>query len=581
MTRSLCLLSTVLLALAPLSIGQDHGLADLGPRTSGRPIPPGQTCYDVLHYGLTLKVDPETQTIDGSVRMTARWLRPSDHIVLDLDDHLSTKRVALVAANGTEINPGLDLPFKHLGREIRISVDSAFEAAELAPSQEFALIIEYGGSPRVAPRPPWDGGFQWSTTTDGKPWIATSCQMQGPDLWWPCKDQPDDEPESMDIHITVPDGLICASNGQLVNSVAQEGWRTFNWRVNTPINPYGIALNIGPYELLSREVESVAGDRFSIKYWVLPQNLEKGKVLFEDIVRQTRWFEETFGPYPFRGDKYGVVETPHLGMEHQSIIAYGNEYRGNPWGADQGFDFLHHHEMAHEWWANLVTCRNWKDFWIHEGFATYAQSLYTESLKGPIAYRQRMSEIRRGIRNQAPIAPRQPMATADIYFGSAGGDIYNKGAWVMHTLRWLVNNDKDFFHMMRRMAYPDERLEQTTDGSACRFTDTEEIRSIAEKHTGLELAWFFEAYVRTGPLPKLEDKRDGDSLSLRWLNPAGEPFDFPLPVELQLDGKMRRISMLGGKATVDVKGIESIVIDPHSWLLKEETRAKRKPDQNH
>ena len=147
---------------------------------------------------------------------------------------------------------------------------------------------------------------------------------------------------------------------------------------------------------------------------------------------------------------------------------------------------------------------------------------------------------------------------------------------MLHTLRWLVNNDKDYFHMMRRMAYPDPRLENTTDGSACRFTDTEEIRAIAEKHTGLELGWFFEAYVRTGPLPKLVEERDGDTLKLEWKNPADEAFDFPLPVELMLDGKMQRIPMRGGKATVDVKGVDSIVIDPHSWLLKHEERKSRR-----
>ena len=555
--------TTIALALLATLSGPAPVAAAQEVLTSGRPVPPEQACYDVLSYRLELRVDPETRSISGTGEMRGRLLEDAEVVSLDLSDAFEVTGLHLVDGAGRHEVSGV-----HEDGEVRLRVGDAFRARGVAAGEEFTVAVQYHGQPRVAPNPPWDGGFQWSKTASGAPWIATSNQMQGADLWWPCKDQPDDEPDAMDIVVSVPEGVMCVSNGQLVEGgEVADGWSRWHWRVTTPINAYGVALNIAPYETITREYESVAGDTFPITYWVLPENLEKGKVLFEDILRQTRWFEETFGPYPFRGDKYGVAETPHLGMEHQTIIAYGNEYRGNPWGDDQGFDFLHHHEMAHEWWANLVTCRNWKDFWIHESFATYAQALYTEHLNGPAAYRHRMEETRGLLANVAPIAPREDMDAASIYQGGAGGDIYYKGAWALHTLRFLVG-DETFFRALRRMAYPEPELEAKRDGSACRFADTEEIVRIAEEVTGHELDWFFELYLRQPRLPELLVAREGSTLVLRWKTPKDLPF--PMPVEIEVGAERRRIELQGGEARVEV-GKAKVTIDPDRWLLKKDT----------
>ena len=533
------------------------------PLTSGRPAPAEQLCYDVTHYDLALRVLPDEQAIEGRVEVTATLLEPSESLILDLDGRLEVSGVEL-RLHGNESA----LEYRHEGGELVV----ALEDNELAPGEAFTLAISYGGVPRVAPRAPWDGGFQWERTPSGAHWIATSNQMQGADLWWPCKDQPDDEPDGMNIRVTVPSDLKAVANGRLVGVSEEDGLATWHWEVTTPINIYGVALNIAPYEVIEREITSITGERFLAAYWMLPENQEKGAELFEDFVRQIRWFEETFGPYPFRGDKAGLVETPHLGMEHQSVIAYGNEYRGNPWGEDQGFDFLLHHEFAHEYWANLVTCRNWNDFWIHEGFGTYAQALYCEALNGPEGYRKRMREIRRGIRNRAPVAPREPMSTSDVYFGATGGDIYNKGAWILHTLRFLVGDER-FAVALRRMAYPDPALEASRDGRACRFSDTEEIRAIAEQHTGMDLEWFFEVYLRQPALPTLVDEREGDSLTLRWELPEG--LAFPMPVEVEIAGERQRIALEEGTATVEVPEGAEVVIDPDGWLLMNRPRQPR------
>ena len=526
-------------------------------------MPPEQACYDVTHYKIEVRVDPKAKAIRGRVEVSAELVAATNSVVLDLDGRLKIDRVLRLDPQAGEV----PVPYKQADGEVRV------EVGKLAAGSTLRLALEYSGEPRVAPLAPWDGGFVWSETKDGSPWIATANQMQGADLWWPCKDQPDDEADSLDLFVTVPEPLVCAANGRLVTTTpAESGWRTFHWHVSTPINSYGVALNIAPYQTISRDYTSVAGDTFPVTYWVLPENHEKGKVLFEDILRQMAFFESVFGPYPFRGDKYGVAETPHLGMEHQSIIAYGNGYKMDRWGADRGYDELHLHEFAHEWWANLVTCKNWNDFWIHESFASYAQALYAEHVGGEAAYFQEMGE-QRSLLNKAAIAPRAPKSTAEMYFGdkegSPGGDIYFKGSWVLHSLRWLVGDER-FFRALRRMAYPDPALEPKTDGSACRFATTDEILAIAEKECGVELAWFFEVYLRQPKLPELAWKEQGGKLQLLWTSPSKDVF--PMPVEVKLGNEYVRVECPNGKGVLDLRGVKDFAVDPRSRALRLESR---------
>ncbi len=281
--------------------------------------------------------------------------------------------------------------------------------------------------------------------------------------------------------------------------------------------------------------------------------------------------EETCGPYPFRAEKYAVVETPHLGMEHQTIIAYGNRFRLSR----DGYDWLHHHEMSHEWWANLVTCRDWKDMWIHEGIGTYMQALYMEKLRGPSGYRREMNSKRRNIRNRSPVAPRKVRNSHEIYFTAGGNDIYSKGSWIMHTMRWLMEDEK-FFVALRRMAYPDPEMEKVTDGSCVRLTDTDGIRTIAEQHYGKDLGWFFEVYLRQPRLPELVSKQENGKLLLEWKLPPNLKVEFPMPVEVEVDDKRVRVEMPGGKGELAVDEDADVTIDPDRWLLKEERRRRRR-----
>ena len=522
------------------------------PGASGGPVLPAQAATDVQHYDLTLAVDPVTRTIAGRLEMTAEIIEPTHEVMLHLDDRLEVSRVAV---------QGTDREFEHFGGLIRVVLPGALHKGEL-----LHVAVDYAGEPRTAPRAPWDGGFTWAQSADGSPWFTTTCQGEGADLWWPCEDHPNDKPETMDLRITVPEPLFCASNGTLQSVRPNgDGTQTFHWHIASPISNYNVALNVGPYVQLEATYASLAGVDVPVFFWVLPESKDQGEMFLPQILEHLRFFEETVGPYPFRHEKYGVVETPHLGMEHQTIIAYGNKFRPAD-GLDGDYDWLHHHELSHEWWGNLVTCRDWKDMWIHEGFGTYMQALYLQRRFGEEAYRDEMRKNGRRLNHRRPVAPRESRDSKQIYFaddGSHDNDIYSKGSWVLHTLRFVMG-DKDFFEALRRMAYPDPALEEVTDGSQVRFVDTEDFRALVEEITEEDYEWFFEVYLRQPELPVLVARRQGRDLSLRWQVPEG--LRFPMPIQLDLDGRLMRVLMPSGRALVPV-GENAVIVDPHDRVL--------------
>ncbi|HLU38676.1 MAG TPA: M1 family aminopeptidase, partial [Planctomycetota bacterium] len=258
----------------------------------------------------------------------------------------------------------------------------------------------------------------------------------------------------------------------------------------------------------------------------------------------------------------GIAQTPHLGKEHQTIIAYGNRFRKREFA----YDWLHHHELSHEWWGNLVTCRDWKDMWIHEGIGTYMQALYIESRRGRQQYLTQIGRWRRTLANQRAIAPRETQDSRQIYFGAGGSnDIYYKGACVMHTLRWLLG-DEAFFVGLRRLAYPDPELEKVTDGSCVRFEDTDGVQRILEAHSGRELGWFFAVYVRQPALPHLVTERTGTGLALRWEVPGDLPF--PMPVPVVVGDRTHRVEIVDGHGFVPLEPGAEAQVDPEGWVLR-------------
>lgn len=521
-------------------------------KASGGPIEPERAALSLEHVDLAIEVVPERQTLHGVATLTLRTAAPQRRLLIDLDKNLPVSALAI---------DGTPLPASAWSNpEGRLAIT----LPEPLPAGGRAVVrITYGGTPHVAVRAPWDDGLVWAKTPDGKPWIATTAEGYGCDLFWPCLDFPQGEPATVDLHITVPEGLSAPSNGvlQRVEPLA-DGRTTWHWRARSP-NPYSVALTIAPYKEITARHTDRFGATFPMTYWYLPGREVQAQRLFGEFAPTIDFFETVIGPYPWSDEKLGVVETPHLGMEHQTINAYGNNYKKTP----SGFDEIFQHELAHEWFGNQMSAGNWDDYWLHEGYAQYMQPLYGRWREGEARYAIMMDEFRNQILNRAPIVSGRVMTEEEVYEddnGGPGGDIYVKGAWVLHTLRNLIG-DAAFWEVTRRLVYgrPDPR----PGNFQPRFASTPEYVAIVNQVTGRDLGWFFDVYLRQAALPKLIETREDKLLRLRWQAPGGKPF--PLPVEVAIDGKVQTLAMQGGTGTVALPPGAHVVVDPASRILKQ------------
>ena len=549
-----------------LLVGGMGGCTDAPARDSGGALPPEQAAYDVFHYDLEVAADPARKRIEGQVTVHAVVEDRLEDLVLNLDKRLSVSKA------WTPGRPETPHPVERRNgeNEVWIALPDTRE-----PGDTVRVSVSYNGQPREAPDAPWDGGFSWETTPSGDPWIATSCQTEGADLWWPVKDHPSDEPDSMDIAFTVPDSLTAASNGRLRGvERASDSTRTFHWHVSVPINTYNVALNAASYVRLDTTYSSMSGATVPASMYVLPSDSAKGAQAFPDFLKQIRFLEETLGPFPPRTDKYGLAQTPFLGMEHQSIIAYGKNFGSGGLGYEAATDALHFHELAHEWYGNLVTVRDWKDFWLHEGTASYLEALYAGHAydehvrdehpyggRGDSAYHARIDHARESISGGRPIARTAPTTAEDIYHG----DVYHRGALTLHTLRYLIGEEA-LRTLLRRFVYPEGTASDPT--APYRHVTTDDFIQLAEEVSGRSLEAFFQVYLYHADLPTLKTQRKNETLRLEWTTTGDVTFEVPVPV--RVDGETRRVSMEGGEGRLSVREPADVTIDPEGWVLRAE-----------
>lgn len=502
-----------------------------------------QAAFDVQSYDISIKVDPSKRSISGTTIVEAKTVIPTISILLDLDDPYTVSKVTDGKAS---------LKFTRLKGMIRV-----YFPASKQPGDAIRCDVSYSGTPRVARNAPWDGGFVWTKTPSGADWISVALQGEGGDFLFPSKDHPSDRANHATMRLTVPDPLIAVGPGKLQKSEKNaDHTSTFTWFMPLPINNYSLVFNAAPYTLVKDSTKSITGQTIPIHYYVLPENKDKAPRLIEEQKKYIAFMEKYCGPFPFRAVKSGIVETPHLGMEHSTSIAYGNKYR---FAAD-GLDWLLLHEFGHEWWANLVSDADWRDMWIHEGFQSFMDTFYIEQIRGKDAYFTAMKGRKRNVRNAAPVAPR-----AETSSEAYGNDIYDKGALTLHALRYLIGDDA-FLRSIRHMAYPTPESEKWDDGRAMRLVTTDDYVNIASKEAKQDLGWFFEVYVRQAKLPKLKCEAANGVLTLEWITPDNLPF--PMPIDVEVDGKTVRVPMANGKGSVLFSGAAPL-IDPKGWVLRQ------------
>ena len=527
---------------------------------SGGPLLPEQAAYDVTFYDLALRVEPSDSTIAGTLGVYARVVIPMHRLVLDLDTVFTVTGVTALPPSGAAPATGAALPLAWERRGGRLWIALPYT---LQPGEAVAARVAYRGRPRTG----GFGPFSWSRTADGQPWLGVSVETFGADAWWPCKDHPSDETDSMALHVTVPAPLVAVSNGRLRGvHEGPEGTRTYDWFVSTPINNYGVTLDVAPYVPVTERYVSIAGDTMPVTFWALPEDSGRARHAMPEFLDHLRFYEEIGGPYPFRRDKYGIVETPFLGMEHQTLIAYGAGFRNDAMARyDWGFDALHQHELGHEWFGNMITPPDWNDLWLHEAFAQYMQPLYAERRLGAAKARDIMAMARTRIRTTNPlaVAPRETQNSRQAY----ARDVYWRGSWVLHTLRYLMGSDR-FFALLHQWTDPRPPVPSINAACRCRFATTDDFAALASRVAGADLGWFFEVYLRRPELPRLVVERQGSAVTLRWEAPAGLPF--PMPVDVKVDGRTRRVEMPGGSATLTVAERAAVAVDPDGSVLRED-----------
>ncbi|WP_159796527.1 M1 family metallopeptidase [Croceibacterium salegens] len=543
--------SAMLVAAVPAG-ARDISHDDVSPHTSesGAPLTAVEQAMALPHLALAIDVFPDSKTIKGLAEYTVQAAAPLSTVEFDLDHRFKITDITVDGAS--------------LGKDAWSNDEGLLHIAlptPLATGSSIQLGITYSGAPRVAPNAPWNGGFVWSSTPDGKPWIATAVQSEGCDLFWPCVDHPSRRVDVLDLSVSVPEGLVVASNGRLIGSETVGKRTTWRWQARKP-NGYGVSLQIGPYELAQADYASRFGNSIPISFWYLPGNKAGADRLVAEMKDYLDFFESTVGPYPWGDEKVGLAETPHLGMEHQTINAYGENYKLAP----EGFDWLMAHEFAHEWFANQLSNAGTADMWLQEGFGTYMQPLFLKWKQGEASYISKMWEDRPKIRSRVPLAPRGFVQSNyyDDEEAAWGGDIYTKGSWVMHTLRYLVG-DKAFFAAVTNLVY--NRDDPRPGNFDIVVASTDDFQRIAEEKSGRDLGWFFDAYFRTAPLPRLDSARFGTTLSLEWSTPAAKPF--AMPVEVNVDGKLVTVPMTAGRGEITLPSAQAhVVLDPWARILR-------------
>ena len=517
---------------------------------SGAERPAEQLAVRFEHADLGLRIEPASRTIRGDATLTFQATSSLARIVLDLDSGLPIDAIAI---------DGQALPASAWSNpDGRLTITLP---APLAAGARVKVRVQYHGAPHVAKKAPWDGGFVWSKTVDGQPWVASAVQGEGCDLFWPCIDHPQGKALQVDQHITVPAPLVAAGAGVAMGMDEANGWRTWHWRAKNP-STYGISVNVGPYKLLAEDYRSRFGNTIPLRFWYLPSSEGKAQQLLKEFPLVLDFFESTIGPYPFGDEKMGVVETPHKGMEHQTINAYGNEYAKTMYG----YDDLLQHEFAHEYFGNQVTNANWDDMWIHEGLGSYMQPLYMQYLRGDQEYYATLMRMRSSIANKAPLVSGLPRAEEDVYDQKRGGpgqDIYVKGALVMHTLRSLVG-DRAFFQAVREEVYG--TATPLPGKLTPRYGSTVEFIKLVNAASGRDLGWFFDVYMYQKDLPELVTTTAGDSVTLRWKTEKNTPF--PMPVEVRVGEKIETLAMADGSGVLKLPAGATYTIDPHSKLLR-------------
>lgn len=511
---------------------------DIGKLSSGGKLKPVQANMDIRKYILNLDVDIANKFIKGNTTVNLQLKNAADTILLDFIQHYNIESIKV---------DGKAVSFNHIEEKIFITADSKspFSAGD------HSVFIAYGGNPPEAVRPPWLGGFTWSKDRSGNDWVSINIQKEGGRMYFPCKDHPSDEPnEGVEMNITVPAGLSVAGPGLLQKTVTKKNKSTFSWKTNYTISNYCILFNIGKYRVFKDSYTTINNNIVPIEYYILEEDSAQAKRVIEAKKRDSKILEKYFGEYPWYKEKIGIAAVPNSGMEHQTMITFDNKFIFTTVGG-QEYSANLFHEYAHEWWANKVTNKDWAHMWIQEGIGTYAEALAMYELGGQTEYDKIIAAHKRGIRYRKPLVGGEELSEDETY---AGNDIYTKGSFFMHSLRYVLG-DELFLKTLKQLAtdpaYTYDNTVTTTD-----------VEQLFSKAAGYSLKAFFDFHLRTTQIIEVSIKEIGyQQYQIKPLN-----YFMDLPFEITLNGKA--IRMMLGKDGMTVKSNSVPMVDAAGYYLK-------------
>lgn len=501
---------------------------------SGGKLNPLQGNMDIRHYTLSLNVDIPNQRIDGFVETNLILTHVTDTILFDLIDRFDVKKITVDKQS---------VSFVRKNDKIFITHKSFREG-------KHNVRIEYGGKPPIAARPPWNGGFTWTQDANGKPWVVINCQTDGAKVYFPCKDHPSDEPnEGVDLFITVPKGLTVAAFGLLQSTTNKGDKTTFHWKTNYTISNYCVLFNIGDYQLVSRPYHSISGKTVPIDYYILKQNADKAQSVINIRERDTKILEGYFGEYPWIKEKIGIAQVPNPGMEHQTMVTYGDPFNYKVFKGQYYSDNLFH-EFAHEWFANKVTNKDWAHMWIQEGITTYAEALCFRELTGEKGYDSLLMLFKKYVENKKPIVQGEEVNSQETYTR----DIYFKGALFMNTLRYVVG-DEVFFKTLKKLATDPA---YTYDN----FVTTDDVEKLFSGASNINLKPLFDFYLRTTNLIEISIKQTGLT---SWIIQAKQT-PMTLPFEIQTSNGTQKVQLTNEPLKIESTTLPAV--DPRARYMK-------------
>jgi aminopeptidase N len=533
--RFLALVCLILfISIAPFSKAQNSNVSRI---SSGGKLHPLQAIMDIRHYTVALDIDVDAKAINGYAEIDLILAQPTDTLLIDLVDVYSVKTVTVNNNNSR---------FFRRDHKIFIATGTPFKAGK----QKIKVV--YGGIPPIAVNPPWQGGFTWKKDSTGNPWVVINCQFEGGKIYFPCKDHPSDEPnEGVDLLITVPKGLVVAGPGLLQGvKNTKDNKQTYHWKTNYTISNYCVLFNVAKYKVVSRDYKTINGNIVPMQFYVLEQHAMHAQTVLDMKERDTRIMEKYFGEYPWVKEKIGIADVSNYGMEHQTMISYGGEnYKFQKIGGQFYSDNLFH-EYAHEWWANKVTNKDWAHMWIQEGITTYSEALAFRELAGEEGYHQHIFGNRRSIRNAKPLVQGDEVNTLETYTG----DIYSKGSFFMHTLRYILG-DEVFFPTLKELA-TDPKYTYNN------FVTSADVEQLFSSRSKMDLKPLFHFYLRTTEVLDITLTQIAfDSYSIKIKNHF-----MPLPIDITTDKGVQRMTI--DKAGLTIKSTTQPLVDAKGYYLK-------------